>query len=49
MYTKDFKGWDVIKQEVNNTAHVPTFKEREIWWCKIGINIGYEADGKSRF
>jgi len=49
MHTKDFPGWNVVKQEVDNAAHTPTFKEREIWWCKIGINVGHEADGKSRF
>ena len=22
-------------------------KEREVWWCSIGINIGHEQDGKN--
>jgi len=23
------------------------FKEREIWWCSLGINIAHEQDGKN--
>lgn len=23
------------------------FKERDLWWCSVGINIGHETDGKS--
>lgn len=22
------------------------YKEREIWWCRIGVNVGHEEDGK---
>ena len=25
----------------------PTIKERDIWWCSIGVNIGDEIDGKN--
>jgi mRNA interferase MazF len=49
MHTKDFIGWNVVKQETDNTSHIPTFSEREVWWCKIGINVGHEADGKNCF
>lgn len=24
----------------------PTFNEREVWWCQLGVNIGYEMYGK---
>jgi mRNA interferase MazF len=24
------------------------FKEQEIWWANLGINIGFEQDGKNR-
>ncbi len=24
------------------------FKEREIWWCHLGINIGHEQNGKGQ-
>ena len=25
-----------------------SFNEREIWWCSIGMNIGYEVYGKGK-
>lgn len=28
-----------------DTIHL--FNEREIWWCSIGENIGFEGDGKN--
>lgn len=24
----------------------PSFNEREVWWCQLGVNIGYEIYGK---
>ena len=24
----------------------PSFSEREVWWCQLGVNIGYEMYGK---
>lgn len=49
IYTKDFDGWNTRKQNINNTLlSSPYFKERDVWWLAIGINIGYEEDGKSR-
>ncbi len=31
MHTKDFTGWNVVKQETDNASHIPTFSEREVW------------------
>ena len=31
----------------NNKRSPPLFKEREIWWCYIGENIGEEISGKN--
>lgn len=48
-YIKDFDSWNIRKQSLNNTLfNPPYFKEKEIWWLSIGINIGYEEDGKHR-
>ncbi len=44
---KDFNKWNTIKQKIDSldaTNHY--FKEREIWWCYCGNNIGMEQDGK---
>jgi len=43
---KDFDSWNNLKKEIQNTEQSRFFKEGEIWWTRIGINIGHEADGK---
>lgn len=45
---KDFDGWHRLKEELDLLHRPPTFQQREIWWCSIGVNIGHEANGKSR-
>lgn len=29
----------------NNQIDAPFFHEREVWWCSLGVNIGFEQDG----
>lgn len=43
---KDFIGWHPLKRRLHEREDTPTFREREIWWTSIGVNIGYEQDGK---
>jgi mRNA-degrading endonuclease toxin of MazEF toxin-antitoxin module len=44
---KDFDSWNIRKKEINEDK--PNFyREREIRWCSLGINIGFEQDGTSR-
>lgn len=44
---KDYKIWIPIKTEINNNEKYPAgYKEREIWICSLGENIGFEQDGK---
>ena len=48
MYQKDFDQWNEVKKRVD--THDTTklyFKEREIWWVSVGLNIGSESDGKN--
>lgn len=46
---KDYEIWTPVKIEVNNKELSPKgFKEREIWICNIGDNIGFEEDGKGK-
>lgn len=47
MYNKDFNGWNIEKQHVNDTSKQFYFLEREIWWCALGVNVGVEIDGKN--
>lgn len=46
-YEKDFDGWHPVKKRIEVDCKVPTIRQREIWWCSIGINIGVEQDGKN--
>jgi mRNA interferase MazF len=45
---KDFDGWNEVKKATHENSVVrESFpKEREIWWCSVGVNIGVETDGK---
>ncbi len=43
---KNFDSWNKRKKEINEEE--PNFYyEREIRWCSLGINIGFEQDGTS--
>lgn len=42
---KDFWKWHKKKEEIDNTKGTALFHEREIWWCALGTNIGFEQDG----
>jgi mRNA interferase MazF len=44
---KDFTNWHNIKTEIENNEKEKLYKEREVWWCSIGQNIGFEQDGKN--
>ena len=46
---KDFDKWNIIKKQVNTKEVIRDlfFYEREVWWCSLGLNVGYEQDGKN--
>ncbi len=46
---KHFDQWNIFKQRLDLEHKVPTFKQKEIWWCSIGVNIGHEENGKNQF
>jgi mRNA interferase MazF len=45
---KDFKKWHDRKSSIHNERSTDLLyvKEREIWWCSLGANVGFEQDGK---
>ena len=43
---KDFQRWHKKKEEVNDLSKSPFFHEREIWFCYLGANVGFEQDGR---
>ena len=47
MYTKRFDDWNERSKQLDSLELVGFFREREIWWCALGINIGSEQNGTS--
>lgn len=43
---KDFSGWHTLKQKLHDREGIPYFYEGEVWWVNLGLNVGYETDGK---
>ncbi|MFA6414899.1 MAG: type II toxin-antitoxin system PemK/MazF family toxin [Candidatus Paceibacterota bacterium] len=42
---KDFWKWHTQKGHLNEAKGTALFHEREVWWCALGANIGFEQDG----
>jgi mRNA interferase MazF len=42
---KDFDNWNTQKKEIHNVGENKFYKTKEVWWCNLGINIGFEQDG----
>jgi mRNA interferase MazF len=40
--------WLRITIRLRDRQHKPLFKEGEIWWCSIGMNVGTEIFGKGQ-
>jgi mRNA interferase MazF len=45
---KDFKKWHDKKSRINKIEPRPFFHEREIWYCALGVNVGFEQDGSGQ-
>lgn len=41
-----FDSWNEAKKETNRKEVSLFFHERQIWWACLGINVGFEQDGK---
>lgn len=42
----DFDNWNSKKKVLDSTERNLLFKEGEIWWCSLGVNVGAEVYGK---
>jgi len=42
---KDFNGWNDEKKRVHARTRTPFCHERELWWCSLGVKVGFEQDG----
>lgn len=43
---KDFYKWHGKKSAIEDIEKRPFFHEREIWFCYLGANVGFEQDGQ---
>ena len=43
---KDFDDWNKKKIKIDANQDFNHPKEKEIWWCSIGMNVGSEVFGK---
>lgn len=41
-----YNQWNQQKKHLQVTASRRLFKQRDIWWCALGCNIGDETQGK---
>jgi mRNA interferase MazF len=49
MRKKDFIAWFQCKNKTEINTERLQFKEREVWYVRMGENIGFELDGKENF
>ena len=42
---KDFDGWNIQKKKIHSFGRNKLYHARDIWWCDLGVNIGFEQDG----
>jgi len=45
---KDFDVWNEKKKKLEEKEPNVLFKEGEIWWCSLGINVAHESCGKGK-
>jgi mRNA interferase MazF len=44
---KEFEKWSIKKEILDKRIGLPLTRERDVFWCSIGINIGDEENGKN--
>lgn len=44
---KDFDSWNKKKKGLQQVLFAHFVHVREVWWCSLGINLGFEQDGKN--
>ncbi len=45
---KDFKKWHRQKSDINDNRARLHFHKRDVWFTNVGVNIGFEQDGKGK-
>lgn len=44
MGVKDFDAWNEEKKQVDAREDALLYHEREVRWCRLGTNVGFEQD-----
>lgn len=44
---KDFDYWNNQKKHIDKYEHARLYAERELWWCALGVKIGFEEIDKA--
>ncbi len=42
---KKFDDWNKAKKTINDIGEYKLYHTREVWWCSLGVNVGFEQDG----
>jgi mRNA-degrading endonuclease toxin of MazEF toxin-antitoxin module len=45
MSEKQFDTWNEQKKRIHYTDQHLFYHKREVWWCSLGVNVGFEQDG----
>jgi len=47
---KDFDKWNKVKKEVDSKSEDGRlfFTDGDIWWVHLGLNVGFESNGKDK-
>jgi len=43
---QEYDKWNEVKKEIQDIEDKIFFKERDIFWARLGKNIGFEQNGK---
>lgn len=43
---KEFDQWNEVKKKIHaSEEYLPLYHERQVRWCRLGVNVGFEEDG----
>jgi len=45
---KQFDFWNEQKKQIHSSGKNKLYQARDIWWCDLGLNVGFEQDGTGK-
>lgn len=45
---EDFQNWNIQKIKIDGSGKNKLYRTRDIWWCDLGVNVGFEQDGTGK-